>query len=559
MKKSIAFAVSKGLVLAALSQTAMAADELDYRIHWNDADGRYYVYMRPSVTPSPDRSMTAQVTIVAPHAAGAQRFEVSDVKSSVSGTTWSHDSKAYGPTENPDAAYLSFSMANPSPANAFAWQGGEEIEVFSFVNTGECLGPVALLDNNNDPFVTPVNNGGRNSMGTNPGNSFSNLGWDAGNNYGGNYGGSADCRTTAANNDPVAVNDSVSVEQGSAVNIDVLSNDSDADLDILTLTSVGRASKGTASILNGRVHYVLNAGSTGADSFTYTLSDGKGGSATATVSVTITSGQPTNASPVAAPDSVSVVAASSTDIDVLSNDRDPDSDSLTLTAVGQAPKGTVSIVNGKVRYVPDSGYTGADSFTYTVSDGKGGEATGTVTVTITLATASDNDGDGLSNDDEAALGTNPDVADSDGDGIGDLHEVGGDVSSPVDTDGDGTIDALDEDDDNDSIPTRLENYNGGLPTDDDTDRDGTPDYLDPDDDNDGIPTAQEGPAGGDQSAARDTNGDGRPDYLQRPGNFAPEEQRPIPTLTEWAQILLSMLLGLVWVASGGKTQIDNNR
>ncbi|PID33938.1 MAG: hypothetical protein CR976_02995 [Thiotrichales bacterium] len=139
-------------------------------------------------------------------------------------------------------------MANPSPANAFAWQGGEEIEVFSFVNTGECLGPVALLDNNNDPFVTPVNNGGRNSMGTNPGNSFSNLGWDAGNNYGGNYGGSADCRTTAANNDPVAVNDSVSVEQGSAVNIDVLSNDSDADLDILTLTSVGRASKGTASI-----------------------------------------------------------------------------------------------------------------------------------------------------------------------------------------------------------------------------------------------------------------------------------------------------------------------
>ncbi|PID33937.1 MAG: hypothetical protein CR976_02990, partial [Thiotrichales bacterium] len=133
-------------------------------------------------------------------------------------------------------------------------------------------------------------------------------------------------------------------------------------------------------------------------------------------------------------------------------------------------------------------------------------------MTVTLATASDNDGDGLSNDDEAALGTNPDVADSDGDGIGDLHEVGGNVSSPVDTDRDGTIDALDEDDDNDSIPTRLENYNGGLPTDDDTDRDGTPDYLDPDDDNDGIPTAQEGPAGGDQSAARDTNGDGRPDY-----------------------------------------------
>jgi uncharacterized repeat protein (TIGR01451 family) len=56
----------------------------------------------------------------------------------------------------------------------------------------------------------------------------------------------------------------------------------------------------------------------------------------------------------------------------------------------------------------------------------------------------DRDGDGLSNDEETAIGTDPDKTDSDGDGIDDLTEVG-DPTNPTDTDGDGTIDALDRD------------------------------------------------------------------------------------------------------------------
>ena len=70
--------------------------------------------------------------------------------------------------------------------------------------------------------------------------------------------------------------------------------------------------------------------------------------------------------------------------------------------------------------------------------------------------------------------------DSDGDTILDSIEC---VQPLVDSDGDGTVNCYDADDDNDGIS--LENPG-------DTDGDGVPDYLDSDDDGDGIPTAAEG-------------------------------------------------------------------
>ncbi len=64
----------------------------------------------------------------------------------------------------------------------------------------------------------------------------------------------------------------------------------------------------------------------------------------------------------------------------LANDTDPDGDSLTITAVGAADFGSVSISagGGSVIYTPVAGFSGEDAFSYTVSDGFGGTDTGIV-------------------------------------------------------------------------------------------------------------------------------------------------------------------------------------
>jgi len=97
----------------------------------------------------------------------------------------------------------------------------------------------------------------------------------------------------------------------------------------------------------------------------------------------------------------------------------------------------------------------------------------------------DADGDGFSNLDETALGMDPYRVDSDGDGISDPDEVGGDISAPLDSDFDGIIDALDDDDDNDGVPTKDEGLG-------DPDGDGLPNYLDTDSNGDGVDDTVEG-------------------------------------------------------------------
>jgi subtilisin-like proprotein convertase family protein len=69
--------------------------------------------------------------------------------------------------------------------------------------------------------------------------------------------------------------------------------------------------------------------------------------------------------------------------DILTNCSDADGDTLTLTVSATSTNGdAVTVSNGWVYYTPNSGFTNADAFTYTVSDGYGGSAVGTVTVAI---------------------------------------------------------------------------------------------------------------------------------------------------------------------------------
>jgi hypothetical protein len=117
----------------------------------------------------------------------------------------------------------------------------------------------------------------------------------------------------------------------------------------------------------------------GSDAFTYTVSDGNGGTDTGSVSVTVA---PLNDAPVADDESLTVTVDTSGEVDVLAGDVDADGDDLAVEGASDPEHGSVSCDPGGVcTYTPDSGYLGADSFTYTVGDGAATDE-GLVSVTV---------------------------------------------------------------------------------------------------------------------------------------------------------------------------------
>ena len=70
---------------------------------------------------------------------------------------------------------------------------------------------------------------------------------------------------------------------------------------------------------------------------------------------------------------------------LLVNDTDPDADLLSITGVDSSSTRGGSI-SGSYAYTPAPGFTGVDTFAYTLSDGRGGVAKGTVTVTVSPTT-----------------------------------------------------------------------------------------------------------------------------------------------------------------------------
>jgi outer membrane protein OmpA-like peptidoglycan-associated protein len=183
------------------------------------------------------------------------------------------------------------------------------------------------------------------------------------------------------NSAPDAADDQFALQAGSSDNVlDVLANDSDLDGDTLTLTAVGTPANGQVQISGSVLTYTPAAGFTGSDSFSYTVDDGFGGQAQANVSIVISEA---NENPVAGADTASTRAGQAVSIDVLANDNDADGDSLSVSAFSQAANGTVSQEGNVLIYTPADGFTGSDSFTYVVSDGRGGEASAQVSVTVT--------------------------------------------------------------------------------------------------------------------------------------------------------------------------------
>ncbi|MBV9989744.1 MAG: cadherin-like domain-containing protein [Alphaproteobacteria bacterium] len=182
---------------------------------------------------------------------------------------------------------------------------------------------------------------------------------------------------------PIAVDDSyktpLNVALTGANALDVMANDSEPNppgytISLASVTSP-TAGGGTAAVNGNKVNYTPATDYEGQDTFTYTITDGHQHNATAAVSVFV--GTP----PTAVDDYQPVALNTPTSFDPRQNDLEPNHFPLQVTAVGgTAHGGSVSIdLDGKqLTYTPPtSTYNGADSFTYTVSNGHGLDATAT--------------------------------------------------------------------------------------------------------------------------------------------------------------------------------------
>ena len=158
----------------------------------------------------------------------------------------------------------------------------------------------------------------------------------------------------------------------------VLANDTDADGDALSAAIVTAPAHGTLTLApSGSFLYTPAANWNGADRFTYTASDGHGGTSTATAAITVT---PVNDAPVAS--AVSTTTAEDAPLEVAFAATDVDGDVLTFAVTTPPAHGTLGAISGgKVAYTPNANWSGADSFSYAASDGTS-ESAPAVAITV---------------------------------------------------------------------------------------------------------------------------------------------------------------------------------
>ncbi|EFL87815.1 Ig-like domain-containing protein, partial [Ahrensia sp. R2A130] len=175
---------------------------------------------------------------------------------------------------------------------------------------------------------------------------------------------------------------------------------SDVDGDPLVATLLTPPTNGTVVVnTDGTYSYTPNPDFNGNDNFVVEVSDGQGGTTTATVAVLI---NPVNDAPVAVVDAP--VTDEGTPVSGTITITDIDGDTPTATLTVPPASGTVTVnPDGTYTYTPTDDFSGTDTFTVEIDDGKAGITPATVTVIVNPI----NDAPTSSNDDFVVLEDTP--------------------------------------------------------------------------------------------------------------------------------------------------------
>ena len=204
---------------------------------------------------------------------------------------------------------------------------------------------------------------------------------------------------TGTNAGPVAVADTVVIDENTTLTLDVLANDTDADTtDSLTLANVTlQSGNGSVSVVSnqlvfnpGIAYNYLSVGETATVVVQYNIVDTQGATSIGTATITLTG---SNDAPVAYADTFTanenLIQAT---LNVLGNDVDVDAnDSLSLDTITIQPgQGTAIIVNNMIQWTLGNdfqylaaGETATVVIDYTISDTHGVSTGTSTTITVT--------------------------------------------------------------------------------------------------------------------------------------------------------------------------------
>ncbi len=351
--------------------------------------------------------------------------------------------------------------------------------------------------------------------------------------------------------EPEAQDDNVSTAEDTPINISVLADNGNGADDFGgngpstgTITIVSNPTNGTATVNdNGTpndptddyIEYTPDANWFGTDEITYEICDSDGDCDQAKATVVV---NPVNDAPEFALDTIRDTTEMGTPIQICPATSDIEGDVVDITSNFSGPdNGSVSGLNDNdncFTYTPNPHWTGIDTLHITACDVHG--ACDTTVVIVTVGT-NDTDGDGIidaidiDDDNDGIVDAEEGFEDTDGDGIPnyldldsdndgilDIVESGNQTAINLDTNNDGVIDPSNSFGSNGLADAVEGGSDGAAPVDDpvDTDNDGIPNYLDLDSDNDGILDIVES---GNQTAINlDTNNDGVIDLTNSFGN-----------------------------------------
>jgi hypothetical protein len=366
---------------------------VNYQLTYDVTTGRYIAWVVPNYstpnalnTSSTEKGGTAQFTIKVPAS-----FSITNVQD-INGS-WEKTPIRLGPGNPPqtyttplDPAYNYFVIGkSPNEVDYGTFTTGVPVPLFSFTGNG-CFGALSPLPPG-DPFIAAADN----DQNLNVANSFySRSGTPPGGNqapleqFNALSGLPAQCAVL------LAAGDTQTLTANIPASVSVLANDTyngqPASSTNVTVTITTPPATGTATVnANGTIGFTPAAGFSGPVSFTYTIC--------APGQTTICSSAPVNltvnAVIVASPDQNTTTSGTPLITTVLANDLRnglPASITNVTVALASQPANGAAVlnVNGTITYTPTVGFSGVNSFSYTICDIAQPGICSTTTASITV-------------------------------------------------------------------------------------------------------------------------------------------------------------------------------